>query len=304
MVSAELEGEWARALWHGFVATQLEDSPDDPARVKKIAHAAGFFRLLDRAFEDVAEIDAASMMQRIDGRQLRRYLLASTYVIQTQQLDLVQERNRATEQRRMQAIIDRSGAKNGNVGATLKSYAEWLTAQGVAPRTARLYLRAAESFSQQVPLGDAGWTQDQLLRYLKKSPGHRASLTRFVSYCRKSLGWEVKMIPEAALAAAVGRPSPIVRQVEQLRRAIAAASKMEEGAMPTKTVARILSLALDVPIAQLLRMRNGGAVSVREDGAIEMADDAVIEPSDALYRYARRWAELGRRHRQNKRLVA
>ena len=72
MVAAELEGEGARALWHGFVATQLEGSRDDPKRVKQTAHAAGFFRLLDRAFEDVADIDAASMMQRIDGRQLRR----------------------------------------------------------------------------------------------------------------------------------------------------------------------------------------------------------------------------------------
>lgn len=303
MVAAELEDEGVRALWHGFVATQLEDCTDDPKRVQQIAHAAGFFRLLDRAFEDVADIDAASLMQRIDGRQLRRYLLASRYVIQTLQLDLLEERERAAEQRRTQAIIDRSTAKKGNVGATLRSYAEWLTAHGVAPRTARLYLRAAESFSQQVSFGNAGWTQDQLVRYLKKSPGHRASLTRFVSYCRKSLGWDVKMIPQATLAAAVRRPSPVARQVAQLRKAIAAASKMQEGTMPTKTVVRILSLALDVPAAELLRARNAGDVSVREDGAIEVAVDAVFEPSDSLYRYARRWAELGLRYRLQKRLA-
>lgn len=303
MAAAELEGEAARSLWQGFVATQLADRTDNPKRVKQVAHAVGFFRLLDQAFKKVTDIDTTSMMQKIDGRELRRYLIASTYVIQTLRLDLAQERDRATEARRTKAIIDRANAKKGDAGSTLRSYAVWLVAQDVAPRTARMYLRAAESFGHHVTLSDPGWAQEQLIRYLKKSPGNRASLTRFVSYCRKVLGWDVKMVSEAAIATATGPRSPITRQVEQLRKAIAVASKMEENTMPTKTVARILSLALDLPTAVLLRARNAGDVVVREDGTIEVAADAALKPSDTLYPYARRWAALGRRYRQQKRLA-
>ena len=129
-----------------------------------------------------------------------------------------------------------------------------------------------------------------MIGHLRASPGQGANLARFVSYCRKKFGWNVR-IPDAKLWK--NSANKTTRQLQELRKALRATIGVADSALTTREVGRVLSLALDIPAAQLLRERDAGQVVMYANGAIEVTDQAVLVPEDPLYRYARRWADLG-----------
>jgi hypothetical protein len=155
-----------------------------------------------------------------------------------------------------------------------------------------LYLRAAEAFCMSAGIkADVSWRNEQLLHYLTVHPGHGASLARFVSYCRLQLRWPVN-VPSKALWKRKPQTSD---QIRKLRDALNTAAIDPIASLPTKTVARILALTLDLPAAQLVRARAEGRVGRHPNGHIEIAPEAVIPPENSIYPYAERWLALAER---------
>jgi hypothetical protein len=289
-VSASFEALWVRELWKGFVALQLEEAASSPKLRQSLDRATSFFAALEKAFASAQEIDAKSLAERMDSRLLRKHLLASRFVTATLGLDETEgHRETMTERRRIAQIISR--CEKAKYGEVLEKYVEWLRAAGVADRTARLYLRAAESFCADVGVdASQAWREQDALRYLAKMPGHAASLSRFFRYCRERRDWDVRLPPKSLWVGTSEKR--LASQVKRLREALRRVSDLDAAALTTREVARILSIAVDLPAAQLLRERRAGRVVLHGDGSVEVRPEAVIAVADVLYPYARRWLDL------------
>lgn len=288
LVAAEIEAPWCRDLWNGYVQASLSPDASSPRLRAQINRAAEFFRVLDQRFESMDEINAKSFVQRLDSRFLRRYLTASRHVLASMNLeDIILARDeRAEAQRTTNILADSADQPHGPM---LRAYGQWLDAIGIAARTARLYLRAAESFCRLASLdGSVPWQPSALVAYLKKTPGNAANLGRFVRYCRKQLGWDVEMPAKTLWRPTASRAT---RDVRELRIALKTLDARPDASLTTKELARVLSLALGVSAAQLMRKRAANGVKRYPDGSIEIEQDAVIGVSHPLHRFAQRWAD-------------
>lgn len=287
-VAVELEAMWCRELWQAFVEHILSDDSSSPQIKSRVEHAADFFRELSQLFPSRDMFAADLMIQKVGSKFFRRHLLASRFVISKFGVSAFEEkRSLSVEQQRIANILDRSS--DGAYVVSLSVYAQWLTDQKVAVRTARLYLRAAEGFCAHCKFdGTNSWTEPAMIEYLKGSPGQAASLGRFVTYFRKQRGWDVRIPPKKLWQ----KNSDMTKSVKNLRKSIRALAAKPDGRLTTKDLARVLSLGLDIPAVQLIRARSMVGVPRRMDGAIEIYKDAVIEKSHPLYRFALRWADL------------
>lgn len=287
LVAAELEAPWCRDLWHGFVLESLSTDANSPRLRAQVNRSSELFRALDQRFVSMDEINSRSLLQRLDSQFLRLHLKASRYVVDKLKLhDFTLERVDQVEAQRSSKILAESADKPH--GPMICAYAQWLTEIGIAARTGRLYLRAAESFCRQTKLnGSKPWQSSSLVDYLKKTPGNAANIARFVRYCREQLGWNVEMPHKAIWCPTTSRNT---RDIRDLRAVLKTLDNRPDESMTTKELARVLSLALGISAAQLMRSRLENGVLRRPDGSIEIEQDAVIEPSNPLYRFAQQWA--------------
>jgi len=106
-------------------------------------------------------------------------------------------------------------------GPLLRRYTDWLDDQGTPTRTIRLYLTAASQLCQDVGLAEGQpCSEEQLQRFLRRRPGARASLFRWITFCRATLGWDIKM---PAMTSLKSRPPRTVRDLSALLAKIHAA---------------------------------------------------------------------------------
>lgn len=294
LCAASFEGERTKDIWHAFVQQQLEAAPESPKLISQIQHASTFFREFDRHFSREQDVSAQALSERIESRFMRSHLLASRFVVQALALNTFDEtRALASEQRRAADVL--TEAEGARHGALVLAYDQWLTEMGTAARTKRLYLRVAQDFCTDGKVdSDTPWVERQAIRYLTARPGQAANLGRFINFCKRSKGWDVKL-PTKELWK--GKPPQAQERVKALRKALASAEGASRIPATSQALARVLSLALDVPAAQLLRARANGDVKVHTNGDIEVTVDGRIAVSDPLYPIAQRWVELGARGR-------
>lgn len=287
MFSAELEAPWCRELWHGFVLASLSPDASSPRLRAQIGKSFEFFRTLEQRFDSIDDINSKSLNLQLDSQFFRRHLNASRYVVEKLNLqDFTAERANQVEAKRHEKILEESADKPH--GPMIRAYAQWLTEIGIAARTGRLYLRAAESFCMQTKLdGSKPWQSSSLVQHLKRTPGNAANITRFVRYCREQLGWNVEMPKEGIWHPAASRTT---RDIRDLRAVLQTLDNQTDESITTMELARVLSLALGVSAAQLMRCRVERGLKRLPDGSIEIEQDAVIETTNPLYRFACLWA--------------
>lgn len=288
LLAAQLESLWSRSLWLGFVESQLKVRSESPALRGRVSNSAGFFQELEKHFRAAEEITSESLCAKIDSRLLRKHLLASRFVVSHLQLDGFEEtREGATEHRRAEDILSRCQGMPWH--GVLSEYLMRLRHEKAAPRTARLYLRAAETFCVNARV-DASkpWPELAIVNHLKHLPGSANSLSRFVAHCKDRYGWDVQVPDKAKWAS----PSTkIKKSVETLRKALRDAATQPIDQMPMKVVTRVLSTAMGVPASQLTTDRDG-VTHVMKDGAIQVTDEGLIELGSPLHPFAKRWADL------------
>lgn len=193
-----LSHPWCRDLYVAYALWLGEHQAHIPIVAQRFAKHFTFFVRLDAAFETLEEITAESLVAEIPPAEIREYVWPMRFLANHRGI-ILSRRNKQErcENDRCDAIIERT--RDESWADMLQAYATWLTAQETSLLTKRLYLRAAESFCQEARLnGSTAWTTAALIGYLKRHRGHRASLCRFVSYCRDVVGWDVSMPSKAA----------------------------------------------------------------------------------------------------------
>ena len=288
---------WCKTWWTSYVEHRLHEHAESSRLRQNLTKDASFFRLLGDAFAALEDVTPAAMGRRIPSAVLRRHLIASRFVLGERDL------GELTEQRSVKAETERSANVIGDAEGqpyqeVLQRYGAWLQGKGTALRTARLYLRSAQTYAKAVHL-QAGtpWKRDAMVAFLRKNPGLGANLGRFTTFCREHLSWDVAMPPKADWKG--------YRSLERLTQRKLAVAVKDLSSRPseswtTKELARVLSLSLGIAAEELVRMRASGSMR-RPDGSIAIATDAVIGLGHPLHAYAVRWAEKAEAFRANSR---
>jgi hypothetical protein len=288
MVAAQLEQLWMREVWLEFVEGQVQQRNANPAWRSRVNQAAAFFQQVERHFKSLDEISSDALCRKVGSRFLRKHLLASRFLVAHLQLEGFEEaRQSIAERQRAEEILMRCVGKPWH--EILVNYLGQLRRENTAPRTARLYLRAAEAFCMNAHVdGSKAWSEAAMLAHLKHSPGTANSLSRFVAHCRDCYGWDVCVPDKTEWASPSLR---VKRAVESVRKALRAAHPQPVEKMPMKAVVRVLAAAFGVAIAKLSKVPDVPSL-VQQDGSILVTEDGLVEQGNPLHPFAKRWVEL------------
>lgn len=188
-----LERDWSRAAYLAFGQWLHEAQPDNPLLAKVFARHFPFFSRLDASVANPDTLRGNGLLETFSVAELRRHVLPVRFLEvhlgvsldETAKVEHV-ERSRIAEKLR--------ASRRAPYAAVLKRYVGWLDEQKTPARTMRLYLTAASQLCADEGLGEDGHCDDdQLQHFLRRHPGARASLFRWLTFGRTILGWECTM---------------------------------------------------------------------------------------------------------------
>lgn len=280
---------WIQKLWSNFVESRLSIDEGNPALKRRIIHAFEFFVLLDNKFVMSDEVTEASIIEVIGSEGLRKYLLASRYLIHEfglKEFDQVREGSI----REKRSVVMASKACGQPFQQVLDGYFRSLHSKSISIRTIYSYQRAAQGLCTDAQLRAGAAVADfDVVRYLRKYPGQYACLFPFVTYCREILDWDVSM-PHKKLIN--GEGEALKRRVKKLNSLLVEFKNVSINSRRVKLAARILSISLNTSIAQLVNYKiqhyvDGGN---KVDG-VRVYWDAFFLMVDPLYPYAKLWID-------------
>lgn len=191
--SLTLNRQWARELLIKFAIWLHARSGHQPNCFGIFLAHEKFFELIDAHFEFTHQIQEETLLENLGVALMRQHLLASIFLQESLVITIRSEKKSDSAEN---SRINEKLIKNSREPwfPLLKSYHFWLKDKEISTLTKRLYLRAAEKFCQTGKIKhDSAWNDNVLYLFLKKHPGSRASLFKFITYCRIELGWPVKI---------------------------------------------------------------------------------------------------------------
>jgi hypothetical protein len=215
-----LERDWTRAAYGEFGQWLLREQSHKPNLAKTFSAHFPFFARLDVAIAEASGLEGDGLLQHFSVAELRKHVLPVRFlgIHAGVALDEGAKQEQVERSRIAEKLI---AARHELYGPLLKRYTEWLGGQGTPTRTIRLYLTAASQLCQDEGLAEGQpCSEEQLQRVLRKRPGARASLFRWITFCRATLGWDIKMPP---MTSRKSRPPRTVRDLSVLLAKIHAA---------------------------------------------------------------------------------
>ncbi|WP_312706861.1 hypothetical protein [Stenotrophomonas sp.] len=247
---------WVADLYRQYGEWLLAKSVPTGALPKKAGKAVGFFLAIDGDALVRQPLIAADLLRIFDTKALRANLNATDFVCEHYGLSIDKDaRNEARDLALIEARL--SAADSRPWGPFLREYRVWLT--GKQTRTVSQYLGVAEAFCESAQL-EGPFSQEQLLGYLAKVPGARATISVWVTFVQKCYDWQVTMPPRTPKAPNLKRGA--VKLVDLLARV---------GSLPEandQDLADILCLVYQFEPAELRRMIR----AVTPDGDIMTRD--------------------------------
>lgn len=208
-----LEREWSRAAYLSFGQWLLEAQPGKPRIAKVFAGHFPFFARLDVSVANPETLQGNGLLETFSVAELRKHLLPVRF-LEAHFGASVDEAAKVEQVERSRISEKLLASRRTPYAAVLKHYADWLDGQATPTRTIRLYLTAASQLCEIERLGDSGQcSEDQLRHFLRRHPGARASLFRWLTFGRTVLGWEITMPQRSAGQA---RPPRTVRDLSVL----------------------------------------------------------------------------------------
>ncbi len=286
VLGAGLEHAWTCDAWRGFSDSLIGSD----SHVKKAARVLGaslsYFEKLDDIAEEIGAPTLGRLHESITSADHRRHLLAYRYVLGRIGEDGAAEaRVEAAERIRLEEVLSR--AKGKRYEALLIAYVQQLRTGSLAVKTVRLYAGVAQSFCERARASaERPWTDTAIKIFLQQTPGAASSLSRFVSFCRRHLGWDIRMPSKREWQHDEARAS---RDVERLRRILRKLGPRPISELKLLEVSRLISAATGVPMRTLSSAKQ---VSRTTSGGVFVDDNARIEPGHRLYPYVHRWQQL------------
>lgn len=190
--AAVLEREWIAALYRDFGEWLVAKNVLTGALPRRAVAAAGFFRSIDLDAHVCQPLIADDLLRIFDSKQLRANLNAMRFVCEHYGFKVdAKEREEARDlaliARRLQDAADQPWGKY------LLNYRKWLADKPA--RTVSLYLGVAHAFCEDAQV-EGPFGQAELVKYLSRVPGARATLGVWVTFVRFQYGWKVTMPPK------------------------------------------------------------------------------------------------------------
>lgn len=188
-----LDRSWTRNAYSEFGQWLMHKQSSVPNLVKTLSSHFRFFERLDVAISDPLNIQGDGLLEHFKVAELRRHVLPIRFLELHAGVALDEDAklDQAEHTRIAEKLIS---VRNEPCGVLLKQYSKWLQDQQMPVRTIRLYLTAATHLCLDERLGVRRECSDEMLkRFLRKRPGSRASLFRWLAFCRTILGWDLKM---------------------------------------------------------------------------------------------------------------
>lgn len=277
-----LERDWSRAAYLVFGQWLLEAQPNKPHLAKVFAGHFSFFARLDASVADPETLRGNGLLETFSVAELRKQLLPVRFL--EAHLGASLDEAAKVEQVERSRITEKLlASRRAPYAAALKRYVDWLDGQATPTRTIRLYLTAASQLCEIEGLGKSGQcSEDQLQHFLRRHPGARASLFRWLTFGRTVLGWEVTMPRRSS---AKDRPPRTVRDLSVLMRKIEQVG-LEQA--PLQLLQRVIAKAFGFPVRRLAA-GEWRVISRGEDIHISDAHESIRVP-EPLRQLVETWA--------------
>lgn len=279
--------EWTATLWSSFASWAHERDPGSPRTLSTVKSSQIFFERLEAHFCALTDISAIALLRVFSTAELRRHLLASRFVVARLGLELSAEAKRdAADADRIRAIA--LNAKRTPHEQIIAGYLGYLDQRDLSARTTRMYLSTAATFCKAEKVGEQAWCPGQLERYLQKNKGAKNNLTRFVTYCREVLHWDVSMPSRSQPVRSLVDPMQSVNKLTRLLRRVDAEGLDKAS---KQTVISILSTSLGFASATFSKLSREDLQIADSSVSLTVTNERVVLPAQ-LWPYARRLADL------------
>jgi hypothetical protein len=290
-------------LWRAFEVWLLRNI--SPYNAWKWMFPSGdAFAEFDERFSSAHDMTTESVLSIGGPEWLRKHGHVSRFLAYTKIVDITdRQRNEWAELRRIQNILDTSTGENRQILNAFIDYCR--LGRGIQSKTLRIYLKAGQSFlhSTKTPIRQV--SEKTVTNYLRRHPGHRSSLFRFVTFLREAGYATEAAVPKRSKKYQSGYSERVIGRIEAFieefyatesvprKRALCAAAIAETLGVPLEYCLRLHREDINLEIQPCeVRVREDWyscAVVVdqliREVAEINVGDDRLFPgklPSDTL----------------------
>ena len=281
-----LEQPWVRALFVEFcVWDGLSRTAGNMTR--RIDAYAACFAAIDLHCPDPAALRQDTLLRMFGVEGLRRRHLVVRFLIGRFALDWNQERTEAAiETGRVAAVL--AAADGQPWGPALQAYRDHLARDpALRPSTVRLYINAAGGLLAHAGHAElALLKQSEVERYLRRKPGQRASLARFLAHAARITGTQLTVTGRKWQADPKAREKGLLQEVRELLDRLDQAENAGEGrALLATAISRIFA----VPLSAVLALKRS-EVAVEGGAVMLWPEGLALALAPALAEALRRWA--------------
>lgn len=270
--------DWAKMLYRQFARWLFERQAENPSLMKVFQYHQIFFERIDAQFVVLEDLTAPVLLKTFGAFGLRKHLLPMQFLAGALSLEIdAKDKAEAADLERIRNKLLEN--RNYSWGKVLEQFSRWLEESGVPTRTRRLYLRTAEVFCKYVKLADQPWSDADIHKFLRNKPGLRANLFKFVGYCGRAHGWDVRMPSRTAISV---KAAGVPKTVASLQKLLQKVTDQGLDQVDEETLARIIAKSMGFPIKTisdlpLTHFRSGGHGLVMEVNGEFVAVPAELE---------------------------
>lgn len=239
-----LTRDWARVLYRQFANWLFTRQSESPSLMKVFRSHQIFFERIDAQLVNLRELTALELLKTFGTAGLRKHLLVTQFLKESLAIEATaEEKAENADLERIQTKLREN--KKQPWGKILTAYAESLAGDALPVRTRRLYIATAEAFCQFAKPSSAPWSDDCARQFLRKKPGLRANLSKFVRYCSRAYGWNVTMPQRSAVKHKLNAPPKTVPYLQKLLQKVSidGVDKVDRA-----TLVRIIAKSFGFPI--------------------------------------------------------
>lgn len=284
MAASSLTHEWVGRLEQRFAEWLHAREPDKPSLVKTYRSHHALFERLDAQFVVQADATAEAILQFFGTAMLRKHLLASQFLSEALGISFTGKlKSDASERDRIDDKLRQCRKKPwANV---IDQYHASLSGAGLPLRTMRLYLATAVAFCETAEVKDQAWASPTLEKFLKRQPGVRNNLSKFVGYCRRAYGWEVEMPRRPSKRLPGGLDERLVRELSKLTHRV---SSEGIGNVDARVLEKIIAKSLAFRISYVTCASNDQFIETAGKYAFRSGEELIAVP-DELEPYFREY---------------